>query len=103
MMLTRPPAEWQRMVADDLLAMNPDLEGAIQSIDVWRWGHAMIRPTPGFLTNPARLAAEAMAGPIFHAHSDISGLSLFEEAHYRGVLAAEGAMSHLDMPYESLL
>jgi hypothetical protein len=103
MMLTRPLAEWQKLIADDLLAMNPDLEGAIQSIDVWRWGHAMIRPTPGFLTNPARLAAEAMTGPIFHAHSDISGLSLFEEAHYRGVLAAEGALSHLDMPYESLL
>jgi hypothetical protein len=103
MMLTRPLAEWQTLIAQDLLAMNPDLEGAIQSIDVWRWGHAMIRPTPGFLTNPARLAAEAMAGPIFHAHSDISGLSLFEEAHYRGVLAAEGALSHLDMPYTSLL
>jgi hypothetical protein len=49
------------------------------------------------------MAAEAMGGPIFHAHSDVSGLSLFEEAHYRGVAAAEGAMSHLDMPYESLL
>lgn len=103
MMLTRPLAEWQAIVADDLLAMNPDLDGAIQNIDVWRWGHAMIRPTPGFLTNPARLAAEAMSGPILYAHSDISGLSLFEEAHYRGVLAAESAMSHLDMPYESLL
>lgn len=103
MMLTRPLAEWQGIVAADLLAMNPDLEGAIQSIDVWRWGHAMIRPTPGFLTNLARLAAEAMSGPIFHAHSDVSGLSLFEEAHYRGVAAAEGAMGHLDMPCESLL
>lgn len=103
MMLTRPLQEWQTMIAADLLAMNPDLEGAIESIDVWRWGHAMIRPTPGFLTNPARLAAEAMGGPVFHAHSDISGLSLFEEAHYRGVLAAENAMAHLDMPYESLL
>lgn len=103
MMLTRPLAEWQRLIAADLLAMNPDLEGAIQSIDVWRWGHAMIRPTPGFLTNPARLAGEALSGPVFHAHSDISGLSLFEEAHYRGVLAAEAALSFLDTPYESLL
>ena len=33
----------------------------------------------------------------------MSGLSLFEEAHYRGVAAAEGAMRHLGHAHETLL
>lgn len=101
-MMTRPLGDWQRIVREDLLTMNPDLEGAIRRIDVWRWGHAMIRPAPGFLTDRGRQAAIAAKPPILFAHSDLSGLSLFEEAHYRGVAAAQAALSHLDHPFESL-
>ncbi|TCM14216.1 protoporphyrinogen oxidase [Novosphingobium sp. PhB165] len=101
-LMTRPLREWQTMVREDLLAMNPDLDGVIERIDVWRWGHAMIRPTPGFLSDPARLGAVAAQPPVLFAHSDMSGLSLFEEAHHRGVCAAEAALSELDHPFESL-
>ncbi len=102
-LLSRTLREWQDIVVDDLLQMNPDLEGAIKRIDVWRWGHAMIRPTTGFLTDPARMQAQAENGPLYFAHSDLSGLSLFEEAHYRGVVAAEAAMRSLGHKFESLL
>ena len=101
-MMTRPLREWQSIIRADLLEMNPDLDGAIERIDVWRWGHAMIRPTPGFLSDPARDAAIAARPPVLFAHSDMSGLSLFEEAHYRGVVAAEAALAHLGLPFESL-
>ena len=101
-LMVRSLTEWQRIVREDLLAINPDLDGAIESIDIWRWGHAMIRPTPGFLTSPARQAAIAAEPPIVFAHSDLSGLSLFEEAHYRGVVAAEAALAHLGIAHESL-
>jgi hypothetical protein len=100
LLVERPADEWKRIVRDDLLAMHPDLDGAIARIELWRWGHAMIRPTPGFL---ARGAAVEPAPPLFLAHSDLSGLSLFEEAHYHGVRAAERAMALLDHPHESLL
>jgi hypothetical protein len=100
LLLERPAEEWKRIVRDDLLATNPELDGAIRRIDLWRWGHAMIRPTPGFL---ARADATPPAPPLFLAHSDQSGLSLFEEAHYHGVRAAEGAMAHLAHAHESLL
>ncbi len=89
---SRSLSAWQQIVRDDLLQINPDLDGAIDRIDVWRWGHAMIRPTPGFLSDPARMAASALSPPLLLAHSDLSGLSLFEEAHYRGVAAAEAAL-----------
>jgi hypothetical protein len=32
---------------------------------------------------------------VFYAHSDLSGLPLFEEAQYRGVLAADRALTRL--------
>ncbi|GGZ11517.1 FAD-dependent oxidoreductase [Novosphingobium colocasiae] len=102
-LMTRPLADWQRQIRADLLAMNPDLDGAIRAIDVWRWGHAMISPRPGFLSAPARLAAIASRPPVLFAHSDMSGLSLFEEAHHRGVVAAEAALAHLDHAFESLI
>lgn len=99
----RSLGEWQQIVAQDLLGTNPDLAGAIERIDLWRWGHAMISPTPGFLSDPARLAAQDLRPPILHAHSDLSGLSLFEEAHYRGVAAAEAALRALGHSFTSLL
>ncbi len=96
MMLNRPVAEWQRIVRDDLLATNPDLAGAIRRIDIWRWGHAMVRPEPGVIWGAARQDAARPRPPLFFAHSDLSGLSIFEEAHYRGERAAEAAIAHVD-------
>jgi phytoene dehydrogenase-like protein len=103
LMQARPLADWQRIVHDDLMAMNPDLEGAVRRIDVWRWGHAMVRPVPGFMWGTARQAAARHTPPLFAAHSDQSGISIFEEAHYRGTLAAEAAMRHLGFANHSLL
>jgi len=102
-LLDRPLDYWQAMVREDLLQTNPDLEGAISRIDVWRWGHAMIRPVPGFFWSGAREEAAKPRPPLFFAHSDLSGLSLFEEAHYRGTQAAQDAMAHLGIPYEDTL
>jgi S-adenosylmethionine decarboxylase len=55
----------------------------------------MPRPAPGFLSAAGRSAMQAGHDGVFYAHSDVSGLPLFEEAQYRGVLAAEQAMTHL--------
>ena len=102
LLMERPVEQWQLQVAGELLEMHPELEGAIRRIDVWRWAHAMVRPVPGLIWDAAREAA-LVEPPLFLAHSDLSGLSLFEEAHYRGVAAAEGAMRHLGHPHETLL
>lgn len=102
LLVERPVEDWQRQVRDELLEMHPELEGAIRRIDVWRWAHAMVRPVPGLIWGAAR-EATATRPPLFLAHSDMSGLSLFEEAHYRGVAAAEGAMAHLGHTHETML
>ncbi|TPG47103.1 flavin monoamine oxidase family protein [Sphingomonas glacialis] len=103
LMLDRSLEEWQHMVRDDLLGMNPDLAGAIRRIDVWRWGHAMIRPGPNFFWSGARERAGAPQPPLYFAHSDLSGLSLFEEAHYRGTVAAQAAMAQFGISYADAL
>ncbi len=103
LLIERSAEDWRRIVADDLLMMNPDLTDAIRSIDLWHWGHAMVRPEPGFVWGLAPAARKSAKPPLFLAHSDMSGLSLFEEAHYRGVDAAEGAMRMLNHAHESLI
>ncbi|MEZ0494864.1 FAD-dependent oxidoreductase [Sphingomonas sp. IW22] len=98
LLIERPADEWKRMVRDDLLAMHPDLE--ISEIALSRWGHAMIRPTPGHIWT--RAPAITATPPLFLAHSDLSGLSLFEEAHWQGTRAAELAMTLIGHGYEAL-
>jgi len=102
-LLERPLSSWQALVQNDLLQLHPELAGAIQRIDVWRWGHAMVRPVPGFMSGAAERAEDAVRPPLLLAHSDLGGLSLFEEAHHAGVAAAEAALRHLGRTVETLL
>jgi protoporphyrinogen oxidase len=83
-------------IVADLARAHRGLEAAIERIDVWRWGHAMVSPRPGFIWGGAReRAAATWAERVFFAHSDLSGLSLFEEAQDHGVQAAEAALRSL--------
>ena len=82
-------AEFCRTILDDLKSAHPDLRRYVERIDIWRWGHAMIRPTPGFIWSGARQRAAAPLGRVHFAHSDLSGVALFEEAQDQGLRAAE--------------
>jgi hypothetical protein len=42
-------------------------------------------------------------GRVHFAHSDLSGFSLFEEAQYRGVTAAERVLAALSVHSPSIL
>lgn len=79
-------------VLDDLSRAHPDIRDCVSRIDICRMGHAMIRPAPGFLTSPARRHLRDHRDRLFFAHSDLSGLSLFEEAQLSGVSAADRAL-----------
>ncbi|HEX8530795.1 MAG TPA: FAD-dependent oxidoreductase [Cytophagales bacterium] len=91
--LARTHAEWVALITADLSGAHPGLEKYLQRVDVWLWGHGMVRPVPGFVWSEARRQAAApVAGRVFFAHSDLSGISLFEEACYHGTRAAQAAM-----------
>lgn len=101
--LGRSYEDWQKIFLKELLQVHPDLEGNVEHMDVWVWGHAMVRPTRGFIWGDARKKALKQHPPVFTAHSDMSGISIFEEAYTHGVRAAEGVLSHLGVPYRSVL
>ncbi|MCG2585687.1 NAD(P)-binding protein [Massilia sp. TS11] len=56
-------------------------------------GHAMAIPRPGFRSNAGLRALRAASGPILFAHADLSGFSVFEEAAWWGIAAAERALA----------
>lgn len=87
-------ADWVEAILADLGRAHPDLRACVSRVDVMRMGHAMVRPVPGFLGWSPRTAERALPRLVF-ANSDVGGLSLFEEAQYRGVAAARRAIAAL--------
>ena len=73
----------------DLGRAHPDLGSLVTQLDIFRWGHAMVRPEVGARTGSGRLQAARASGRLHFAHSDLSGVSLFEEAFDHGVRAAD--------------
>lgn len=91
--LARSYDHWVQIILDDLNRAHPGIESLIEHLDVWLWGHGMIRPVPGFIWGRERQDALKPHGRIVFAHSDLSGISIFEEAYTRGVRAATEAMN----------
>jgi hypothetical protein len=99
-------AGWERWVGfilHDLSKPHPEIPDLVTNLDIMLWGHAMICPRPGFVWGEARQRLAGHRGPILFAHSDLSGFSLFEEAQYRGVLAAEEILRRRTVPFASSL
>jgi len=89
---------WETLSArilGDLRRVHRDIDDCVSRIDVLRLGHAMIRPSVGFLSRAARQRMAGAGKGLLFAHSDVSGLSLFEEAHAGGVRAADAALAAL--------
>jgi protoporphyrinogen oxidase len=80
---------WARATLADLARAHPDLPELCTRLDVMRWGHAMVRPAPGLIWGGARAAAQAPVCGVHFAHTELSGVALFEEALDQGVRAAE--------------
>ncbi|MCZ2344258.1 MAG: FAD-dependent oxidoreductase [Bacteroidales bacterium] len=80
---------WADVILTDLAMAHPNIRAHTHQLDVMRWGHAMIRPTPGFIWGGDRPRAQQPFMGIHFAGADLSGLPLFEEALYHGVRAAE--------------
>ncbi|HNP47850.1 MAG TPA: FAD-dependent oxidoreductase [Bacteroidia bacterium] len=81
---------WVEVIVKDLEQAHPGIGKEITTIDVWLWGHAMIRPEKNFMFSQVRQeAGKPIEGKIFFAHSDLSGMSIFEEAFSQGIRAAK--------------
>jgi len=80
---------WAEVALTDLSRAHPDIRNLVERLDVMRWGHAMIRPRTGFMWGSARREAAKPFRSIHFAHSELSGVALFEEAFDHGLRVAE--------------
>ena len=86
---------WKEAILNDLSRAHPDIRECVARIDILRLGHAMARPVAGFLESDTRRRLANASGNLLFANSDLSGFSIFEEAQYRGVKAAEQALKRI--------
>ncbi|WP_348800175.1 NAD(P)/FAD-dependent oxidoreductase [Flavobacterium adhaerens] len=84
----KPKEYWKQMVFDDLKIAHPAIESATESIEIHLLGHGMVSPVPNFIFGKAKKeASQPIANKIYFAHSDLSGISVFEEAFHQGINA----------------
>jgi protoporphyrinogen oxidase len=87
---------WSARIMDDMRKVHPEIDQLVERIDLKVWGHGMIRPTKGFITGAERQQAlQPINDQLFFAHSDLSGISIFEEAFYQGNRAAKELLHSL--------
>ena len=99
LLLETPHAAWAEAILEELSQIHPDIRSLCTRLDVFANGHAMRRPTPGSLFYGEREKLANFQHPhLTLAHADLSGFSLFEEAQYRGVLAADTCLRRLRGP-----
>ncbi|AZB20601.1 NAD(P)/FAD-dependent oxidoreductase [Chryseobacterium indologenes] len=82
--------DMKTLVLNDLKKAHPLIEDFILEMQFHKIGHAMISPVPNqIFGEEAQAAKERMDGKVFFAHSDLSGISIFEEAFYQGIRTAK--------------
>lgn len=83
-------ADWCKDIIADLRQAHEKIEDYITGIDIKVWGHGMIKPKPGSL-----FAAEKehylkpIQDQVFFAHTDLAGISIFEEGFAQGTNVAK--------------
>jgi len=82
-------------ILHDMEQAHPDIRECVKHLDIMRMGHAMIRPSPGAIFDPQRRALANGKGRLLFANSDVSGISIFEEAQDRGIRAAQKVLDGL--------
>ena len=96
-------ASWAERILGELERPHANIRQLTTRLDVFRNAHAMARPVPGLIWGEARQRFTVDSARLRFAHADVSGFSLFEEAHYRGVLAAERTLDRLGVAFTTSL
>jgi phytoene dehydrogenase-like protein len=96
-------AEWVETILADLGRAHAGIRDLVERVDVYLWGHAMVRPRPGFMWSDALATASRPLGRIHFGHTDLSGMALFEEAQHWGIRAAEAILRDRGESFRSWL
>lgn len=86
---------WCDKIFDDLKLVHPDIREVTQNIDIMVWAHAMVQPLPGMIHGSLRSdLGKSIHDSVHFAHTDLAGISIFEEGFYRGIAAAKKVMQN---------
>ena len=93
-LLTAPDDELLAYAAADLHAVyGRHFWRLVDSVDITVRAHAMRIPLPGYLDDTQLRALRTHRSRLHFAHSDLSGYSVFEEAAYWGITAAQQVLA----------
>jgi hypothetical protein len=96
LLLEKDWAYWKEAILYDLERVHRDIRQCVSRIDIMRMGHAMIRPAVGAIFSEERRRVMRFHDLVFFANSDLSAISIFEEAQYHGVEAAQKVLAKLN-------
>jgi predicted NAD/FAD-dependent oxidoreductase len=94
-LLDRDWAYWKEAILQDLERVHKDIRHCVSRMDIMRMGHAMARPSLGSILSAERARLRRREGRVLFANSDLSGISIFEQAQFHGVEAAQSILGHL--------
>lgn len=94
--------KWVEIIISELEKAHPNIIDLITNIDIMRHGHAMIRPVPGLIWGGLREEAMKSFKGIHFAHTDLSGVALFEEALDNGLRASDEVLSEIGFKFNSM-
>lgn len=89
--------DWSDAILLDLAQAHPQIAQRVTRIDIMRWAHAMTYPYVGFLSDSHRTVLQQAHGRLFLAHTDVAGISIFEEAFDQGTRAADRALQRISL------
>lgn len=82
--------EWVTEIVADLELAHKDIKNYITNIDIKIWGHGMIKPKSNFIFNTNKESlSKTIDNKLFFAHTDLSGISIFEEGFAQGISVAK--------------
>lgn len=86
--------KWKELVLQEMKRVYPEFESNVISIELLLWGHAMVKPKPGLVHGSVlELLSKSSDSRIHFAHTDLAGISIFEEAFYQGLNAAKNCLN----------
>lgn len=86
----RTNEQWLEEILAELRPVHADVDEKLREVEIKLWGHAMLRPTLGAIWTDRMQRLEQLnkIPHVYFAHSDHSGISIFEEAFSQGTRAA---------------
>ncbi len=92
--LTEPAETWVDKIIEGLKRYFPAIQGKIEDVRLFRYGHHYVLGYPGFITGP-RTIAKRPFGNIFFAKDDMQGVPCLESAIWSGVETANQALEKI--------